>query len=116
MVSELDSIFVIGAVLNPREISLRPPLTLTQALALAGGVDPKAKITGVEIYRQEKNSKGASITIDLEAIRLHPVKDPLLQPYDVIGVPSLPPRTIPTFSYPIFDTRPLIPPGYRVIY
>ncbi len=118
IVTALDSIFVTGAVANQREIYLNQPLTLTKALKRAGNVRSDAKISMIVIYRQEKGSiEGGSITIDLDAIRKHRVDDPILQPFDIIEVPPLGARKVgPPLSYPTFDLRPLIPPGYRVIY
>jgi protein involved in polysaccharide export with SLBB domain len=118
IVAELDSIFVTGAVANQMEIYLNQPLTLTRALKLAGNVRSDAKISKIVIYRQEKGSiEGSSITVDLDAIRKHRVGDPILQPFDIVEVPPLGPRKVgPPLSYPTFDSRPLIPLGYRVIY
>ena len=117
IVTELERIYVIGRVVNPSELLLREPLTLTQAIKLAGGVRINAKSGNVTIHRQGKDAAGISIQVDLDAIRKHRAEDPVLQPYDVVEVPPLGPRKVgPPLSYPIFDTRPLIPPGYRVIY
>ncbi len=118
IVTELDPIYIIGAVANPREIYLNKPLTLTEALKLAGDVRSDAKISKVIIHRQKKGSiEGVSITVDLGAVRKHRAEDPILQLYDIVEVPSLGARRVgPPISYPTFDSRPLIPLGYSIIY
>jgi protein involved in polysaccharide export with SLBB domain len=117
IVTELDPIFVTGAVANQREIYFNQPLTLTEVLKLAGGVRADAKTSKVIIHRQKKNAAGISIEVDLEMIKKHRVEDPILQPFDIIEVSPLGPRKVgPPLLYPTFDSRPLIPPVYRVIY
>ncbi len=60
---------------------------------------------------------GFAIRADLVAIRKHRAEDPLLQPYDIVEVlPAGPRKSGPLLSYPTFDSRPLIPLPYRVIY
>ena len=117
IVTELDPIYVTGSVANPRAIFLKELLTLTQAIKLAGGVPVNAKTRKIMIYRRKNDAGGISIEVDLDAIRKHRVADPILQPFDIIKVPPLGALKVgPPISYPTFDSRPLIPPGYRVIY
>jgi len=115
-VTELDPIYVIGTVLSQREIYPKDPMTLTQAINLAGGARRNAQISRVVIYRHERGF-GFSIRADLVAIGKHQADDPILQPYDIVEVPPPgPPKVGPPFGYPTFDSRPLIPPPYRVIF
>jgi polysaccharide export outer membrane protein len=115
-VTELDPIYVIGSVLTQREIYPKEPLTLTQAIKLAGGARRNAQISRVVIHRQDKGF-GLSIRADLVAIRKHHTEDPILQPYDIVDVPpSGLPHVGPPFAYPTFDSRPLIPLPYRIYY
>lgn len=115
-VAELDPIYVIGRVLTQSEIYPKEPLTLTQAIKLAGGARRDAQISRVVIYRHQKGIS-FSIRADLVAIRKHLAEDPLLQPYDIVEVPPPGPRKVgPPFGYPTFDSRPLIPKTYSVIY
>jgi polysaccharide biosynthesis/export protein len=115
VVTELDPIYVIGSVFTEREIYPKEPLTLTQAIKLAGGARRDAQITRVVINRHEKGI-GFSIRADLVAIRKHLAEDPILQPYDIVEIPGPGPRKVgPTFWYPTFDTRPLIPPPSRYL-
>ena len=115
-VTELDPIYVIGSVLTQSEFYPKAPMTLTQAIKLAGGARRNAQISRVVIYRHEKGF-GFAIRADLVAIRKHRTEDPLLQPYDIVEVlPAGPRKSGPLLSYPTFDSRPLIPLPYSVIY
>lgn len=116
IVTELDPIYVIGNVLTQSEIYPKESLTLTQAIKLAGGARRDAQISRVLIHRHEKGFS-RSIRADLMAIRKHLAEDPQLQPYDIVEVPPPGPRKVgPPFGYPTFDSRPLIPKTYGVIY
>jgi polysaccharide biosynthesis/export protein len=116
LVSEIEPIYVTGSVLNPREIYPKEPVTLRQAIELAGGSGRDAQISRIVIHRQDKGF-GLSIAADLVAIRKHHAEDPILEPYDVVEVPPSGTRRVgPPISYPTFDSRPLIPLPYRVIY
>jgi polysaccharide export outer membrane protein len=118
IVTEQDPIYVTGSVVTPRALYPKEPVTLMQAIKLAGGERTDAQTSKVVIHRQKKDSAGSiSIQVNLETIRKHRAEDPILQPYDIVEVPSLSkPRVGPFMSYPTFDSRPLIPLGYRIIY
>jgi hypothetical protein len=118
VVTELAPIFITGNVVNEREIYSKERLTLTQAVKMAGGVRPNTKTGRIVIYRQKKDSVGnVVIEANFEAINSGQADDPTLQPYDIIEVrPSGPRKVGPPLSYPSFDSRPLIPLDYRVIY
>ena len=106
IVTQFDPIYVAGSVVNPREIDLKERVTLTQAIKLAGGELKNLQAPRVMIYRQRN-----SIEVNLDAIRKHRAEDPILQPNDIVIV-GLYGHPIPLLRYPIFDTRPLIPPPY----
>jgi SLBB domain len=114
IVTELDPIYITGSVVNPLAIYPKEPLTLTQAIKLADGVRADAKTNKVVIYRK-KDESTEEITIDLNEIRKHRTKDPVLQPFDIVNVPSSGPRGS-VRPYAIFDSRPLIPLTNRIIY
>lgn len=113
IVSVQEPIYVVGSVVNPRAIYSKERVTLTQAIKLAGGVTSNSNTSKVVIYRPKKGLTGVSITVDYWAIRKHSAEDPTLQPFDIIYVGA---GLMPGFSHPIFDTRPLIPKEYRIIY
>lgn len=115
IVTELDPIYVAGSVVNPRAIYSKERLTLTQAIKLAGGVTSDPNTSKVVIYRLKKDPKESiSITVDFWAITKHSAEDPTLQPFDIVNVGAE--RLMPGISQPLFDSRPLIPRGYRVIH
>lgn len=109
-------IYVVGSVMGPREIYSKDPLTLSQAIKLAGGALRNAQVSRVMVHRQKRDPADFSIHYDLGAIRKHRAEDPVLQAYDIVFVPSKDPRTVgPPMRYPtFFDPRPLIPLPYRV--
>jgi protein involved in polysaccharide export with SLBB domain len=109
----LDPIYVAGDVVNPRAIYPKGQLTLTEAIKLAGGVRIDARTDKAVIYRQ-KDGATLNITIDLNEIRKQRAEDPILEPRDIVYLGAG--RPVPRLSYPSFDSRPLIPKGYRVIY
>jgi polysaccharide biosynthesis/export protein len=109
-------IYVVGSVMGPREIYSKDPLTLSQAIKLAGGALRNAQVSKVMVHRQKRDPADFSIHFDLGAIRKHRAEDPVLQADDIVFVPSKNPRTVgPPMLYPtFFDPRPLIPLPYRV--
>ena len=89
IVTEVGSIYMLGNVKTPQEISRKAPLTLTQALEIAGGLLPETRTNKIAIYRAQGDRIGAlTVIVDLKAIKKHRVPDPVLQPYDIIDVPS----------------------------
>jgi protein involved in polysaccharide export with SLBB domain len=113
IVTPFETIYVAGSVVTPRAIYLKGPVTLMQAIALAGGELRNAQTSIIVIHRQKKDVGDLSIQVDPMAIRKHRVEDPILQPNDVVVVPSLGWRIVgPPIGYPTFDPRPLIPPPY----
>ncbi len=84
-VIEAEPIYVTGAVENPTKLSLRTTLTLSRAIASAGGLTKGAKANEITIFR--RNSAGSEIiTVDLDAIENGTVTDVKLQPFDVVDV------------------------------
>jgi polysaccharide biosynthesis/export protein len=87
IVTEAEPVYVTGSVVAPREVSLRDQLTLTGAIAMAGGVRREAKSNDVRIIRQKPGTQQQeTIKADYLAIKRNQKPDILLQPYDVIEV------------------------------
>ena len=81
--------YVIGNVRTPLAVNLRDPVTLTEALARAGGVLPESNLEKVIISRQTpKTRQKTQIIVNLKAINRHQQDDILLQPNDIIEVPG----------------------------
>lgn len=82
---EADQVFVVGSVLRPAPLILRGPLTVSQAIAMAGGLMPDAKTDRVRIIRQTPAGK-SEIIADLKAIEKRQAEDVVLQPNDIVNV------------------------------
>src|SRR5215831_1828677 len=93
VVNEADCVYIVGSVLQPRQMLLDGRVTLTQAIAFAGGLTRDAKNDKVRIIRQADNSsEKTELIFNLAQIRKKKAQDPVLQPYDIIEVPSLSPH------------------------
>lgn len=84
-VLEAEAIYVIGGVLNPKQISARAQTTLTRAIAAAGGAAKNADLRQVTIYRRAAGETKI-IEADLEKIKTGAIEDLVLQPFDIVEV------------------------------
>lgn len=89
-VLEAEEAYVVGNVVNEAEkISLKEPVTLTQAIAMAGGVSRNAKTSKVKIQRQKPGTPlRTELIFDLKEIAANKTPDPVLQPNDIVEVPT----------------------------
>ncbi|GBC82014.1 Polysialic acid transport protein KpsD [bacterium HR10] len=88
-VPEADQIFVTGNVVNPNAFRIRGDMTLTKAIALAGGLRPHSQKNKVTILRHVPGrSERVEIVVDLEKVERDQVKDVPLEPNDIVFVPS----------------------------
>jgi len=91
-VVEGDPVFVTGLVNNPQNLIMKDQMTLTTAIAMAGGVQRLAKISDVHIYRKQDGKLGAQdLRVNYEAIKKGQQKDMLLEAYDIVDVPEVGP-------------------------
>jgi polysaccharide biosynthesis/export protein len=87
--AELEQAFVIGNVKSAVTINLRDPVTLSKAIAMAGGVAPGANIDKIKISRQQPNSLSKTeVIVSLKEINKRNQEDILLQPNDIVDVPG----------------------------
>jgi polysaccharide export outer membrane protein len=86
-VPSADQVFVIGNVLRPLAIPLKEPLTVSRAIAMAGGTAPSTKKDKVKIIRQVPGSGKQEINVDLKAIQKNQAEDVALLANDIIDVP-----------------------------
>ena len=79
-----------GAVTKPGRYELRGPITLTQALALAGGTTWGADTAHVALYRRYTRDavEVKQINVQRMLAKKDLSEDPLLQPGDMIVVPN----------------------------
>ena len=84
-----DQIYVIGNVVRPTSIALSEPLTVSRAIAMAGGTAMDTKKTAIHIIRQTPGStEKKEILVDLEAINRHKADDVVLVANDIVDVPA----------------------------
>ncbi len=88
-IPEADQIYVVGNVVSPVTIPLREPITLTRAIAMAGGLKQDTSKDKIRVLRQEPGSTvRKEMTIDLTAIEKKSSEDLALLPNDIIDVPT----------------------------
>lgn len=85
---EAEQAFIVGNVLRPSTIDLKEPVTVSRAIARAGGVMPDTKRDKVRILRQAPGSANKTeIFVDLGAIEKRQAEDVALQADDIVDVP-----------------------------
>jgi len=84
-VLEADLIYVIGGVANPKQLYVRSQITLTRAIAGAGGLSKDAIGKKVTISRSEGGERKI-IEVDFEKIKANQAEDIILRPLDIIEV------------------------------
>lgn len=90
-VKKAPPIYITGEVRAPQGVYLRDEMTLTQVLAMVGGVNPKSKTKDIKIYRLKPNSKERElISVNLDKIKKSEQKDVMLQAYDIVEVDKAP--------------------------
>lgn len=86
---EADQAYVVGNVFKPQAVTLKDPVTVSQAIAMAGGTLPATKSTAIRIIRQSPGSMEKKvITVDLGAINKQRAEDVALQANDIVDVPT----------------------------
>ena len=86
---EADQVYVVGNVFMPLTISLKEPITLTRAIAMAGGLKQDTRKDKIRVLRQEPGTTiRKEITVDLSAIEKKRSEDLALAPNDIIDVPT----------------------------
>jgi polysaccharide export outer membrane protein len=85
---EANEVYVVGNVFTPVTIALKEPVTLSRAVAMAGGVRQDTKKDKVRIVRQDPGtSTSKEILVDLSAIEKKQAEDIALLPNDIVDVP-----------------------------
>ncbi|MEP6901440.1 MAG: polysaccharide biosynthesis/export family protein [Actinomycetota bacterium] len=88
IVSVLDSdiIYIYGNVKKVGSVKMKEPITLTQAIVSAEGLNPTAK-SKVKVLRQiEGSSERKELSFDLKDIEKRKTPDPFLEPNDIVAV------------------------------
>ncbi|HEY0761284.1 MAG TPA: polysaccharide biosynthesis/export family protein [Pyrinomonadaceae bacterium] len=86
---EADQVYIVGNVFMPLTIPLKEPITLTRAIAMAGGLKQDTRKDKIRVLRQEPGTSiRKEITVDLYAIEKKRSEDLALLPNDIIDVPT----------------------------
>lgn len=91
LVHEMGGAFyVLGAVNAPGEFNYERPLTLTQALARAGGYSGEARLNNLVLLRRTPDGRGMAAILDFGAMMQSADKrgDIRLRPFDIVWVPK----------------------------
>ncbi len=84
-VLEAQPIYLIGGVANPKQIATNSKITLTRAIAGAGGIVKNADESKISIFRRSGNETKI-IAADLGKIKAGQAEDIELQAYDIVEV------------------------------
>lgn len=105
MVPEADSIFVMGNVITQRSIRFSEGMTVTRAIAFAGGVVRSSDLVAIRIHRTPSGGpRPDPIIANLRSILKRGTEDVLLQPWDVVEVSDgLGHFQVPKMSLPKWD-------------
>jgi len=93
-------VYVLGQVLRPGGYEFERPVSLLQALALAGGVRPEGNVGNTVLIRRTTATEVVGIEIDVKAIMdgraVH--NDLLLKNFDIVYVPQSRLHTVEQFA------------------
>lgn len=88
-ISDAEQAYIIGAVKTSAPVLLKEPVTLSDAIARAGGLAPGANSEKIRIVRQVNGTTTKTeIIANLKAINKRQKEDILLQANDIIDVPG----------------------------
>jgi polysaccharide export outer membrane protein len=88
-VLEVEQIYVLGNVMKPSSFPLRERITLSQAIAMAGGTLPDSQSDKVRILRQKPDGVNKEeLVVNLKAITKRQAPDVVLQANDIVEVPT----------------------------
>jgi polysaccharide export outer membrane protein len=88
-IPEADQVYVIGNVYTPKTLPLKDPMTVSRAIAMAGGPLQDSKTSRIRVLRQEPGSATKTeLYVDLGAVAKKRAEDPMLRPNDIIEVPT----------------------------
>lgn len=88
VVQKAAPVYITGEVVASQGIYLKEGgVSLTQAIAMVGGVNREAKTKDIKIYRLKANSKDREIiSVNYDLIKKGTQKDVMLEPYDIVEV------------------------------
>ncbi len=88
-IAAADQVYVIGNVLRPSSIAISEGMTVSRAIAMAGGTVLDTNRSAIHVIRQSPGTtEKKELLIDLEAINRHKAEDVMLVANDIIDVPA----------------------------
>lgn len=87
-IPEAEQVYIVGNVYSPKSVSLKEPITVSRAIAMAGGPLRDSKTDRVHIVRQQPNGEKSELYVNLSAIARKRAEDVMLQPNDIVEVPE----------------------------
>jgi polysaccharide export outer membrane protein len=81
-----NNAFVMGAVTKPGNVPVKDNITVTQALAMAGGINPLYGSNNVSIIRVEDNGQRRKIPVDIGKVTSGENMDVPLKENDIVFV------------------------------
>ncbi|HYX29159.1 MAG TPA: SLBB domain-containing protein, partial [Pyrinomonadaceae bacterium] len=88
-IPDAEQVYVVGNVYAPKSLPLKETLTVSRAIAMAGGPLRDSKTDKIHIVRKSPGAKDQSeLYVDLNAIAKKKQDDLVLQANDIIEVPE----------------------------
>ena len=87
-IPEAEQVYVVGNVYSPKSLPLKEPITVSRAIAMAGGPLRDSKTDRIHIVRQQPGGEKSEIYVNLTAIARKRAEDVMLQPNDIVEVPE----------------------------
>ena len=87
-IPEAEQVYVVGNVYSPKSVPLKEPITVSRAIAMAGGPLRDSKTDRIHIVRQQPNGEKSEMYVNLSAIARKRAEDVMLQPNDIVEVPE----------------------------
>jgi SLBB domain len=104
IVPEAESVWVIGNVVSQKSFIYREGVSLTQAIAMVGGVGKNSDLVRIRIYRIASNGlRPDPLIFTLKAVLGNRGEDPVLQPSDIIEISDETGRFNSPFTPPLYD-------------
>jgi polysaccharide export outer membrane protein len=86
-IPEAAQVYVVGNVYSPKPLPMKDPISVSRAIAMAGGPLRDSKTDRVRIVRQQAGSAARSeIYVNLNAIARKQAQDVMLQANDIVEV------------------------------
>jgi polysaccharide export outer membrane protein len=84
-----EHVYVVGNVHSPSTLPLKKTLTLSEAIAMAGGILPQTDRDNIRIIRRDPDTQtNSAIVVNLKNVQRMEGHDPALQSGDIVEVPK----------------------------